>query len=365
MDGSIMPPLRVIDTYGFYSHEIPTKKSFFQDPLAFFSQKLGIAFRLRGSYGEWQRENIHEVAFGKGLTGRLFEMDIEQFSVIRLRIKNKISEQKRYFQDNADIQQREELYYNSIVEHALKYFVSGSDWTDAMKTARKEMPLPEFKFSLTGHGHTCKIAALDMLASCYDTNNVKIHEIIDRLKGNRVENAIPRLTRGLDKIVIHANTDQWEVRGKINKYPYYDWNKATADEQFSMIAVTFGDHYIDTQGNFQAVFTINGKNRQLLDDLKTIGRLCEIYIKESKFKQWHKKICHYINNIASCKNERQERIRAVYAEKYMTNLVNSDEFTLAVDNRVPPNLTKLVNGVLDRYDTTQENTFDIESLRVI
>src|SRR3990167_5835340 len=78
----IILPMRAVNAYGFYGHPIPSKKSFFEEPFTFLCQQVGINFRLRGSFGEWKRENIHDLSYGRGLTGRLFEMNSEQFNTI-------------------------------------------------------------------------------------------------------------------------------------------------------------------------------------------------------------------------------------------------------------------------------------------
>ena len=350
----IILPMRAVDAYGFYGHPIPSKKSFFEEPFTFLCQQVGINFRLRGSFGEWKRENIHDLSYGRGLTGRLFEMNSEQFNAILDKVNITIEIKNNFFSHTNSLLEQETLYQHYIQCKITELTNSGILYEDVEKKARSEKYLPEFKFSVTGNGNTCKIAALDMIASVYDEDQTSVLEYINHLKGIQPTDVIPRLTYDLDTIILHAITEHWESRGTEHKYPYCDWAHAKQDSHFSMIAVTFGGKYLDSLGDFQRIFSPDKYTNDVIDSLKTISRLCELNILSHDFREWHQKVCHYLFNLASSKNTHQLKLRTENAEKYITALISSTSFQYAIQNEIPSNLTDRYNQLLGRYDKNRE-----------
>ena len=352
-NNEIIFPLRVVNSYGFYSHPFPYQKSFYEEPFSFLCQKVGISFRLRGSFGKWKQEDIHDLAYGRGLSGRLFEFNIEQFYLIQTRINNAIIQQENFLSSADNIIDLEENYKNAERSEFIKQIKAGKKSGEAMKIAKANTPLPEFKFSVTGHGNTCKNAALEMIASCYEQDNKNILGYIEYLKGSSVTNTIPRLTPDLDEIIIHSASEEWVKRGNNEKYPFTDWKTTISGETNPVFVVMPGKWYIDSEGCVINVRSLSKDSIDIIKDLKIIGRICELNITDEKFKAWHKKINHYLHNFSTCANDRQESLRAVNASHYLATLINNDEFNNEIINQVPVNLKSLFEEVINRHQVAR------------
>src|SRR3990167_5561409 len=71
----LIMPLRVTDSYSFYSHLSPS--SSLSDPINYACKKLGF-FKVHGGFGKFRREYIHDLAYGRGLSGQLFKLSDAQ-----------------------------------------------------------------------------------------------------------------------------------------------------------------------------------------------------------------------------------------------------------------------------------------------
>jgi hypothetical protein len=344
----IVLPLRIVDSYGFYSHPVPYKKSYYEEPLTFLSQKLVGNFRLKGSYGEWRQENIHDLTYGRGLSGRLFEMNIEQFYFIQTRIKDIIKKQEEFLATADNLIDLEENYKNYSRTEFIKLIKAGVDPEEARKKTKNIKPLPEFNsIPFAGHPYSCKNAALTMMAECYASDQQNVIDYINQLKGFSPTSVIPKWTNDLDEIILHCSSDQWEAMGNESKYPYCAWNKI--EDKKSLFAISAGSWYVDKDGCKTSFLTLNHHFKQIVRDLKLISRICEINISSINFNICHEKINHYLNNLATCKNEKQQLIRCANAEKYLETLMNCEEFIKESDNHVPVNLKSLFDDIINRY----------------
>lgn len=326
--GQLQQPFQVVDAYGFYSHPIPERPSIFT-PVTLFAYAASIP-RIRGSYGEWRRENIHDLALGRGLTGRLFDMDKAQFDSIQNEIKATIDAQTTFFTGKSTVPEREEYYQQEVDRIATELTQSGMDILAAEDQARNMLPVKEFTPS-----YNCKVAALDMIESSYTNISKKMYDYIEGLKGGSVSHIIPRLTYNLDDILIHAETDRWEVRGKNSKYPYYDWSLVQTDPAFHMYALDVGAEYIDKKGNSRFIGHLNEDEKAIVRELKIIVRLCEINQGDLDFKNWKRDISGLIKNIAGHVNK-AAHIQS--AENYLSELVSDKTFIDKTTNKLPPYL---------------------------
>ena len=341
-------PLRVVDSYGLYSHAIPGKTSLFDDPITFFSQKLGFYFRIRNSFSEWKQECIHDLCLGKGLSGRLFEMSEEQIEKIKLTIKEKIKAQDEYFFGLKDVGEKEDRY-NSIIINEKIYLMEeeGLSREEAEKKAHSNIPIKMFNYPiLGGEGYTCKVAGLDLIKSVSDPNNKKLHDRIELIRGN---NTVPRFSYDLDQIVIDAYSANWEEKGTTNKFPFCEWEARHTDPQFSMIAVDIGGKYIDRQGNLVVLPKLTDKIKNIIADLKVIERLCQIYTQEDEFyRKWQADIHRLIKNFALQDRKQQEKNYNL-AVAYLEKLFDDEIFEEKMNEKIPQNLTAAFNKVQNQY----------------
>lgn len=344
ISGHVVPPLRVIKAYGYYSHPIPEKKSLFEDPFTFFSQ-MQISVRLRGSYGEWKEESIHDLTYGRGLSGRLFEMEESQILRIQANVAASMKEQQHFFEGMTDIQTRED-YYQSIINNEVSILMQeGMSYEAAHAQVKQDMPVRDFKFGFHGDDYNCKVAALNMIESCANTENHLIAEQLTRL---RKFAAVPRLTKDLKKIVIHGVTDHWTVRGNGQKYPFCSWDELAQSNKDELIVVDFGGQYVGLDGHVKNVFGLSSASLDVVDDLKMICRVCEINIEKSDFREWHAMLTQYIRNIAASESVNQEVFRVQSAKHYLHRLINSEAFQSEVDE-VPTNLKSIVDETMFIY----------------
>ena len=345
--GVLTSPLQVIDAYGFYSHPLPSKKPLLDGILTFFSQYV-LSIRLRGSYGEWRREDIHYLSYGRGLAGRIFEMSESQVNGIIDNVNVKINQQNDLFHCTSDLQEREDKYQatinNRIVDLVNNY---GMEMESARKKAREET-LPEFKFGFYGDGYNCKVAALDSIESSFDKMTPELKSRIDSLRQN---SAFPRYTKDVDNIIIHADTDQWETRGKNEKYAYCDWKKLNNDHA-SLYVVDFQGKYVAMNGEMKQLFCLSDESKKVVDELKSISRVCEINLNspDPSFKQWYQEICQLMKGFAMCKNDNDQQIQIHHAENYLQSLVSNNENCDKLDASAPVNLHAWLDNVLDNYN---------------
>lgn len=357
---NIKLPFYIDDSYSFYSHPLPYKKSFREEPLAFFTQKLGTNFRFRGNFGEWKRENIHDLSLGRGLTGRLFEKDPTQVLKDKASIQDAIKKQDAFLSQASTLIDREELYRNYERQEFLKLIKAGVPEDEAAKKTKGIKPLPEFNsFPLGGGAFTCKTATLGIIASGFDAHNEEHKLILDYINylryGSLSDNYInmferfltsfiPRRTPDLDELIFHCATNKWEPRGEKSKYPYCDWRNVTERDLF---AVTAGGWYVDLKGCMQPLMTLDEECKNVIKNLKVISRICEINIIEVAFKGWHEKINHFLHKFATCTAANTRHIWAVAANDYLNKLISSRLFTEATQNCVPDNLRYLLDKLIE------------------
>lgn len=361
---NIKLPLRIFDCYSFYSHLLPYEKTFYEEPLAFFSQKLNLNFRVRGSYGEWRQEKIHDLCYGRGLTGRIIEMNVAQIKQLAKDIKKELLNQEKFLSTADNLIDREENYKNYARTVFLKLVREGVKPEVAEERTKDLKPLVPFNtFPSWGGASTCKTAILDKIANCHDRRTPEGKAILDYIYylryGSLPDNAffifprfltsfIPRFTPGLEEFIFHCSSDKWEACGDINKYPYCDWQSVNEGEIF---AITAGCWYVDVKGDTKPLFTPDSEITNIIKNLKVICRICEINITDAVFKAWHQEINQFLFNLASCTDDDQQESSAKDASEYLGKLVSSDEFKTIIDSRVPVNLQPLLAEVLEQYQT--------------
>ncbi len=357
-EGNIKLPLYVLDSYSFYSHPLPYKKSFSEEPLAFFTQKIEPHLRFRGNFGEWRRENIHDLTYGRGLTGRMFLKEKTQALSDIDFIQGLIAVQEKFLSQADNLIDQEELYRNYERQEFLKLVKAGVKPEEASKKTKGLKPIPEFNsFPLSGGAYSCKTATLGVVERGYDKQDKHQKIILDYINYLRygassdnylfmfkrfLTSFIPRMTPDLEEVIFHCSSEQWQARGESSKYPYCDWKSIKEGEVF---AITAGSSYVDLKGYLQTLITPDDDCKKVIKNLKAIGRICEINITDENFKAWHKKITHFLFKLATCRNTNQQHIWTVAANEYLNKLVTSDEFKAAIDGHVPVNLQPLLAEV--------------------
>lgn len=372
-EGNIVLPFYLTDSYSFYSHPLPYKKSFFEEPLAFLTQKVEPNFRFRGNFGEWKRENVHDLTFGRGLTGRLFEKDLSQIKDDKAHIESLIEKQAQFLSQADNLIDQEEMYRNYERQEFLKLVKSGVNPEEARKRTKGLKPLPEFNsFPLTGGAYSCKSATLSVVARGYDARDQDQKVILDYINYLRygslndnylfmfprfLTSFIPRLTPDLDEVIFHCPSDRWVARGEKNKYPFCDWKDIHDGDIY---AITPGGWYVDRRGYMQSIITPDLTTKKIIKDLKTVGRLCELNLTVQLVSEWHKKINHYLYNLATCCNTHQQATRTKFATRYLEQLVQSKEFSAVFNERVPVNLRTLFDDLCSGYQVAIKSESDSE-----